>query len=136
MAELQTAGELPVSELIEECVVRAPPEATLTDVACLLVSANIGVVVLGAEDKVIGIVSERDIARAVAEGRNPATTQALDVASTSLIWCDANATVAEIAAEMMDRYVRHLLVEVDGQLVGIVSARDLLGAYGAAEEID
>ena len=34
---------------------------------------------------------------------------------------------------MMDRYVRHLLVEKDGQLVGIVSARHLLGAYGAAD---
>jgi len=39
-----------------------------------------------------------------------------------------------VANEMMDRYVRHVLVEEDGRLVGVVSARDLLGVYatGAA----
>jgi CBS domain-containing protein len=34
---------------------------------------------------------------------------------------------------MMDRYVRHVLVESDGRLVGVVSARDLLGAYVASD---
>jgi CBS domain-containing protein len=37
---------------------------------------------------------------------------------------------------MMDRYVRHVLVEEDGSLVGIVSARDVLGAYAAADVDD
>jgi CBS domain-containing protein len=97
------------------------------------VSANIGAGVVAEEDKVMGIVSERDIVPAVAESRGASTTHVLDVASTSLIWCDANARVAEVATEMMDRYVRHLLVEKNGQLVGIVSARHLLGAHGAAD---
>jgi CBS domain-containing protein len=41
--------------------------------------------------------------------------------------------VAEVAEEMMEHYVRHVLVEDAGRVVGIVSARDLLGAYAAAE---
>ena len=41
--------------------------------------------------------------------------------------------LAEVAEEMCERYVRHVLVEEDGRLVGIVSARDLLGVYAAAE---
>ena len=45
------------------------------------------------------------------------------------MWCDAEATVDQVAARMMDRYIRHVLVERDGALVGIVSARDLLGVY-------
>ena len=51
-----------------------------------------------------------------------------------LVWCDAESTVAAVAEEMMEHYVRHVLVEEDGRLLGMVSARDLLGAYAAAED--
>jgi CBS domain-containing protein len=53
------------------------------------------------------------------------------VASTKLVWCDADATVDHVATRMMDRYIRHVLVERDGALAGIVSARELLGVYSA-----
>ena len=67
--------------------------------------------------------------KAVAAGLDPVTTPAIRVASTTLVWCDADATVREVVELMMERYVRHVLLEQDGRLVGIVSARDLLGAY-------
>jgi CBS domain-containing protein len=78
-------------------------------------------------------VSERDVVAALAKGRDPSTTTARDIAQVDLVWCDVTATVAEVAVEMMERYVRHVLVEADGRLVGIVSARDVLGVYAAAE---
>ena len=46
---------------------------------------------------------------------------------------DRRAALAEVAELMMTRYVRHVLVERDGRLVGIVSARDLLGAFAGGE---
>jgi CBS domain-containing protein len=49
------------------------------------------------------------------------------------VWWDAEATVPEVAAEMMTAYVRHVLVEADGRLVGVVSARDLLGVYASGD---
>ena len=52
------------------------------------------------------------------------------------MWCDINADVANVAEEMMECYVRHVLVEDDGHLVGIVSARHLLGAYASGEFAD
>ena len=64
---------------------------------------------------------------------DPATTRASDVAHRTLVWCDAEATVTEVATEMMECYIRHVLVEEDGRLVGIVSARDLLGAYASGD---
>nr|WP_231993812.1 CBS domain-containing protein [Mycobacterium sp. 852002-50816_SCH5313054-b] len=67
----------------------------------------------------------------MARGENPARVAAADVASTKLVWCDAAATVDQVSARMMDHYIRHVLVEHDGALVGIVSARDLLGVYTA-----
>jgi len=127
------AGSILVSDLVEDEVVTVPPEANLVDVAETLLDDNIGAVVVGSGGTVTGILSERDVVRAVAEGRDPVSTLAGDIASSPLIWCDADATVAEVAAQMMTRYVRHVLVESEGALVGIVSARDLLGVYGTAE---
>ncbi len=60
-------------------------------------------------------------------------TRTIEIAHTHVVWCDASSTVAEVAEEMMERYVRHVLLEEEGRVVGIVSARDLLGAYTAAE---
>ena len=92
-----------------------------------LVGANIGAVVVGDKVRVIGIISERDVMHALSAGGDLGAMSAMDVAHTNLIWCDVTATVAEVAGEMIRRYVRHVLVEQDGHLVGIVSQRDLSG---------
>ena len=132
MSDPIPAGATPISELVEHDVRRVRPDVSLVEVAEALTEADVGVVVVG-DDKVSGIVSERDVTRAIAGGRDLAATRAADVAHAKLIWCDATATVAEVAVEMMEEYVRHVLVEEDGQLVGIVSARDLLGVYASSE---
>jgi CBS domain-containing protein len=117
-------------------VVRVASEATVADVAKTLVASEVGAVVVGDEELPAALVSERDIVRVVAAGKDPASVPALDVASTKLVWCDAEATVEEVAVQMMERYIRHVLVERDGALVGIVSARDLLGVYSAEADLD
>ena len=75
------------------------------------------------------MISERDVVRAVAASLDLTATLAGDVASTHVVWCDHTATVREVAEVMMEHYVRHVLLEQNGRLVGIVSARDVLGAY-------
>ncbi len=112
-----------------DTVITMPPDATLRAVAEELVNGQIGLLVIGSADNVAGVISERDVVRAVAEARDPASTPAGDLASAKVIWCDQSATVREVAEMMMEQYVRHVLLENDGRLVGIVSARDLLGAY-------
>lgn len=132
-ADVSAAGTVPVAEVTEEDVVRVSPHARLSEVVEALVGANIGAVVVGDEATVAGIVSERDVVHALGAGGHIDSMSAMDVAHTNLVWCDVTATVAEVAAEMMEKYVRHVLVEEDGRLVGIVSARDLLGVYAAAD---
>ena len=122
---------MPISTLIGEPVARVVADATVADAARALVAVDAGAVVVGDDVRPAALVSERDIVRVVAAGQDPATVPAADVASTRLIWCDAEATVDQVSARMMDHYIRHVLVERDGALVGIVSARDLLGAYSA-----
>ena len=128
--------DLPVRALIGDEVARVPMRASLLDVAAALTEREVGLVAVGVEGLPAGVVSERDIVRAVAEGRDLAATTAMDVAPTELCWVDPDATVGEVAAEMMDNWVRHVLVGADGALVGIVSARDLIGLYASsADEI-
>jgi CBS domain-containing protein len=129
---ITTGGRAPVRVFAADAVVTLPPEATIRMVAEELADDQIGLVVLGTSAEVHGVVSERDVVRAVAGGRVPEVTPARDLASTTLVWCDASATVREVAERMMEDYVRHVLLEDDGRLVGIVSARDLLGAYAMA----
>ena len=129
-----SGGAAPVGVYTVDAVITAPIDATLVAVASELIEDQIGLVVLGTVDHVRGVVSERDVARAVASGWDPNTTLARDVASTKIVWCDATATVREVAEQMMEEYVRHVLVEEAGRLVGIVSARDLLGAYAMSDE--
>jgi len=127
-------GDAPVTVYAADTVITLPTATTLLQVAGELAGDQIGLVVLGALDHVDGVISERDIVRAVAQGHDPATTPARDMASTRIVWCDATATVHEVAEQMMEEYVRHVLLEDEGQLVGIVSARDLLGAYTMAPD--
>lgn len=131
MTAISASGSLPVSQLIGDEVVRVASDATIHVVAQTLTTDGVGAVVLGDDERPTALVSERDVVRSVAAGHDPATTPASSVASRELVWCDVESTVEEVAAEMLSRYIRHVLVEEDGELVGIVSARDLLGAYSA-----
>lgn len=127
------AGGMPVSAVVSDGVVRIDPDASLVKVSRALADADVGVLVVSREEdgRVLGVVSERDVVRAIASGSDPLYTTAADVATVEISWCDTAATVAEAAEEMMERYVRHILVEQEGRLVGVVSARDLLGLFAA-----
>jgi CBS domain-containing protein len=131
VTDIDSAGSIPISTITGDPLARVAADATVADVARALVARDVGAIVLGDDELPTALVSERDVVRVVAAGRDPATVPASDVASTKLVWCDAEATTDEVAVRMMDRYIRHILVERDGALVGIVSARDLLGVYSA-----
>ena len=124
--ELMTIGDLTGDD-----VVTLDPAATLVEASVAMAGADIGAVVLGTAADVRGIVSERDIVRAVAEATDLAATPASAVASTLLVWADSSASVDDVAEQMMEMWVRHVLIEQDGGLVGIVSARDILGVFAS-----
>lgn len=126
---IPAAGSIAIEDLTGGEVLRVPTDATVADVATLISKLNVGAVVVGDADRPSGLITERDVVRVVAGGENPSAVSALDVASRNLVWCEADETVAQAAIWMTDRSIRHLLVERDGALVGIVSARDLLGVY-------
>lgn len=129
MSALSSPGSIPVSTITGDPVARVTADATIAEAAKAMASCDFGVAVVGDDARPAALVSERDIVRAVATGLDPASVPAAAVASTALVWCDAETTVYQAAARMMNHYIRHLLVDRDGALAGIVSARDLLGVY-------
>ena len=135
MSDIPAGGLTPISMVTGDAVARVPADATVADVARAMTDGGFGAMVVGDESRPVALVTERDIVRVVAVGEDPAAVRAADIASTNLVWCHAAATVDEVAVRMMDRYIRHILVEEDGELLGMVSARDLLGVYGAAADV-
>jgi CBS domain-containing protein len=136
MTGMTSAGLTPICSITGDPVARVPLDATVADVAKAMVAHDVGAIVVGHEARPAALCSERDIVRVVAAGQDPATVPAAEIASTKLVWCGAGATVNQVAARMMDRYIRHVLVEHDGALLGIVSARDLLGVLSGDPDLD
>ena len=116
-----------VQTLMTRAVARISPDARLYEVAQKLAAVEASALAVGTTEAIVGIVSERDITRAFGRAENPDSLRASDIASSDLIWCEPGDTAAHAARVMCDRGIRHLLVG-DGDLQGIISARDLLEA--------
>jgi len=129
----EAIASLPVSALVGDELITVRADTTIDAVARLLTESGISLVAVGEPTAVEGVVSERDVVRLVAEGVDPRAVTAGEVATRELVWCRAESTVPEVANEMFDRYVRHVLVAGDDGLTGVVSARDLLGVYASED---
>ncbi len=109
-------------------VITIAPTATLEQAIAVLDRHRIGaVVVLGADQRVIGILSERDIVRALSEHGAKALSEPLAQSMTrTVITCSEADTISEIMERMTHGRFRHIpVVEQDG-LVGIVSIGDVV----------
>ena len=100
---------------------------TLADAARTLNCAAVGALPVVHEDgRLAGIISERDLVRAVAQQRDPAVTTVDAYASLSVVVAEPDDDSWVVGRRMLDAGIRHLPVVADGQPVGMVSMRDLL----------
>lgn len=125
----------PVRDLLRRPVVIVDSATSLRDVAAILSEELIGaalvrrtVIADGTVTHPEGIVSERDISRAVAAGLDLDTTQAGDVMAVDLATARAQDTILRVATRMLANGIRHMPVSEGDALVGVVSDRDVLGA--------
>ena len=112
------------------------PDDSLSSVAALLYTRKVGAfIVLDRLDRVVGIVSERDIIRAIATSGGQALGQPVSHIMTREVFsANPGETIDALLGRMTDRRIRHLPV-IDGErLVGIVSIGDLVKAKIAATE--
>jgi CBS domain-containing protein len=109
-------------------VVTIAPSASLASAVGLLVEKRIGaVLILGADRRVIGILSERDVVCALAERGAGALEEPVSQTMTRKVsTCNENESVFNIMERMTDGKSRHVPVVDQGQLVGIVSIGDVV----------
>lgn len=109
-------------------VIGIEPAATLETAAKLLSRHRIGAVVIcGAGGRLSGILSERDIVRAVArEGAAALSFPVGQVMTRDVVTCDENDTCAEIMERMTAHKFRHLPVLRDNAIVGLISIGDVV----------
>lgn len=101
------------------------PDATIQEAAMKMKAGNFGMLPVHENDKMIGSISDRDIAmRAVADGK-PGSTKVRDVMTKGIVWAFESASLSEGARLMSEHQVRRLpIVSHDKRLVGIVALGD------------
>lgn len=117
----------PVDRLMAKPVVAVAPRLTLRSLSAVLAGENVGAVVVRDEEGNLGIVSERDVVRALADGADPDEVWAADVMATEPRWVEPQTPIAEAAELMLSAGIRHVPVVEGGEAVGIVSIRNALG---------
>jgi CBS domain-containing protein len=109
-------GEL-ITASFEDSVAKAAKRMRLHEVSALPIVQH---------DRVLGIVTERDITRAVAEGMDPKTATVADVMTQHPLIAGPDEDAVTVAIRMLEHGIRHLPVVADQRLLGVISARDLL----------
>jgi CBS domain-containing protein len=103
------------------------PDATVFEALKLMSDKNAGAVLVTHNDKVEGILSERDCARRLdLHGRSARETKVKDIMTTKVIYVEGSQSVEECVAVMIDKNIRHLPVYDEGKLIGLISVRDAL----------
>jgi predicted transcriptional regulator len=116
----------PVREIMSRGAISVDDKLTLRSLASVLAELDIGVALVGRPDGTVGIVSERDLVRALADGADSDEVWASDVMTEDLVLAEPEEPIVEVAARMASEHVRHVAVVERGTIVGVVSARDLL----------
>ena len=111
-------------------VVSVAPSASVTEIASIISSRRIGAVVVLSDGRLAGIVSERDVVKAIAHSGEAALKMtAQDIMTQAVITATPQTSVNDAMSIMDDGYFRHLPVVDEGSLVGIISVRDAVRAY-------
>lgn len=111
------------------------PEATVYAALALMAEKEIGSLAVLQDDRLVGVISERDYARKVIlKGRASKDTRVRDIMETRIPYARPEQTVEECMAVVTDQRVRHLPVLENGELIGIISIGDLVKAIIAEQK--
>jgi signal-transduction protein with cAMP-binding, CBS, and nucleotidyltransferase domain len=115
-----------ISALYNPMTVAAQTWETLSEVATRMQFNDVGAVAVFDEGRLAGILTERDLARAIADGADPRQTTAADYMTAEPAVVELEDDAKTTASTMLDLGIRHLPVVQDGKVLGVVSIRDVL----------
>jgi CBS domain-containing protein len=135
MKDSQTETIMKVREAMSRDVRTVAPTETIRDAAKTMAAIDAGAIPVAANDRLVGMITDRDIVvRGIAEGLGP-DTQVREVMTDEIRYCFDDEDLDDVASNMGDLQVRRLpVVSRDKRLVGIVSLGDvaMLEGRGAA----
>jgi CBS domain-containing protein len=120
-----------ISDVMTPAALTDRPDDSLVSAARKMREQQTGSLLVTDGDQLLGIITERDVLRAVAEDV-PLDTPISEVMSKDLVTAEPATSLREAARIMTEKWIRHLPVLEEGRLVGIVSQRDLAGVLAGA----
>jgi CBS domain-containing protein len=115
-----------VRDLMNKQPIRLRSSSPIIEAACQMHTADVGALIVEDDDKLSGIVTDRDIVvRALAQGLDPKTTPLSKICSRDLVTVSADDDIDRAINLMREKAVRRLLVVDHGKAVGILSLGDL-----------
>lgn len=116
-----------VKDIMTKSVCTIPPNATLRDAARLMADQDCGILPVADEEKLIGMVTDRDIAmRGVAESKDPDGCTVGEIMTGEVKYLFDDETLEDLVRNMSDLQIRRLpVISRERRLVGIVSLADL-----------
>jgi CBS domain-containing protein len=114
-----------LGEIVKPTFITVAPEDTLGEVATRMVERNVGSVVVFDFGRLIGVLTERDIMRAVAARTHSSDARVREWMTADPITATADTSVEDAARTMFDHGFRHLPIVEGDRAVGIVSIRDV-----------
>jgi CBS domain-containing protein len=128
-----------VSEGMSEVVLTIGPDHTLRQAAESMVQRNVGAaVVVDPDEQGPGVLTERDILRAVGSGKDPDSERVGDHLTSNLKFAHPDWSLEEAASAMIRGSFRHLVVVEGADLVGVLSMRDIVRCWtqdGSTSEV-
>lgn len=121
-----------ISEIMTAATVTDQQDDVLADAARKMWEQQTGSLLVLEGEALIGIITERDILKAVATGTDLAKVTVRETMATDMITANAGTSLREAAKLMTEHWIRHLPVVDHGKLVGILSQRDLAGVLAGA----
>jgi CBS domain-containing protein len=137
MSEIGLRPKMLVRDIMSSPVVTMDEDETSNKAAASMDMNDLGaVIVQNKTGKPIGIITERDIVkRVVAKNQKPDTIKAKEIMTTPLVTIEPEATISDAARRMTRLDIRRLGVIYKGNLVGIISSKDILGVMPELLEI-
>jgi CBS domain-containing protein len=137
MSEIGLRTRMVVKDVMSSPVVTLGEDATSNKVANLMDKNELGcVIVTNKKGQPVGIITERDLViRVLAKNLKPDAVKAKEIMTSPLVTIEPEATISEAARRMSRLNIRRLGVIYKGNLVGVVSSKDILGVMPELIEI-
>ncbi|MDK2892468.1 CBS domain-containing protein [Methanohalophilus sp.] len=120
-------SEVPISEIMNQSVIELDVSSTVLEVANTMMKKGVGSIILTKGDEAVGIITERDIVgKVTTKDAIPSTVKAGEIMSSPIISAEPSTSIIDASKIMVKSNIRRLAVSKGGDIIGIITDRDIL----------